>query len=103
MLQLQVSLENFLDRFADLQPTQQLEIRQSVEKENPLGQLVRMLHFVDRFVPLEFSQFRHAPIVEHAIMQPILVDRGKFVFQSFVEKLDDFYIALHGRFLLDNQ
>src|SRR3546814_10771168 len=35
-------------------------------------------------------------IVEHAIMQPILVDRGQLILERLVEEIDDFFVALHG-------
>ena len=38
----------------------------------------------------------HAPIVEHPIVQPILVDRGQLVLQRLVEQLDDLVVALHA-------
>jgi hypothetical protein len=55
-----------------------------------------MLHLVDRFVAFEFGQLLHAPMVEQAIMQPILVDRGQFVLERGIEEVDDLRIALHG-------
>jgi hypothetical protein len=50
---------------------------------------VGMLHLVDRFMPLELGELGDAPIVEHPVMQPILVDRGQLVLERFVEQLDD--------------
>ena len=41
-----------------------------------------------------------APIVEQAVMQPILVDGGQLVPQRLVEIFDDLGVALHGRQLL---
>src|SRR5262249_50956558 len=37
-----------------------------------------------------------APIVQQPVMQPVLVDGGKLVPQTTVEKLDDSCVALHG-------
>ncbi len=49
-LELEIGLEHFLDRLADAQAPEQLEIGQALEKQDALGELVGMLHLVDRFV-----------------------------------------------------
>jgi hypothetical protein len=40
------------------------------------------------------------PIVEQPVMEPVLIDRGQFVPQRFIEKLDDFSVTLHNWLLL---
>src|SRR3546814_5422659 len=54
--------------------------------------LVGMLHLVDRLFAFERGEACDAPIVEHAIMQPILVDRGQLVLERLVEEIDDFFV-----------
>jgi hypothetical protein len=56
-----------------------------------------MLHLVDRLVPFELRELLHAPVIEHPIVQPILVDRREFVLERQVEQLDDFRVTLHDR------
>src|SRR3546814_1412103 len=40
-----------------------------------------------------------APVIEHPVMQEILVDRGQLVLERLVQEIDDLGIALHGRLL----
>jgi hypothetical protein len=58
-----------------------------------------MLHLVNRFMPFKMCQTRYAPIVEHAVMQPILIDRSQFIFERLVQKFYDFCITPHCHFL----
>ena len=77
------------------QPAEHMEIGQAVKEEDAFGQPIGMLHLVDRFVPLEFGETLHAPIIEHPVMQPILVDRRQFVPERFIEQLDNLFVTLH--------
>ena len=95
-LQLEVGTEDLLDRFADPQPAERLEIGQPVEEQDALRQLVGMLHLVDRFVALEFGESGDAPMVEQPVVQPVLVDRGELVAECLVEQFDDPCVALHA-------
>src|SRR3546814_9334273 len=94
-LKREVGLQYFLDRFADAQPAEQLEVGKPAQKEDAVRQLVGMLHLVDRFLAFKMCEPGDAPIVEHAIMQPILVDRGQLVLERLVEEIDDLFVALH--------
>jgi hypothetical protein len=38
-------------------------------------------------------------VIEHAVMQELLVDRGQLVLERLVQKIDDLGIALHRRLL----
>ena len=67
-----------------------------LEEEDALDQLVGMLHLVDRFVPLVFGETADAPVGEHPVMEPVLVDCGQFVGERLVKELDDLRIAFHG-------
>ena len=84
-LELEVGAQDLLDRLADPQPAEHLEIGQAFEEQDALGERVGMLHLVDQFVPLELGEPLDAPIVEHPVVQPILVDRGQLVLQRLVE------------------
>src|SRR5450631_1930463 len=54
-----------------------------------------MLHLIDRLFVFELAEPLHAPVVEHASVQKILIDGGEFVLQGLVEKLQNFRVALH--------
>jgi hypothetical protein len=60
-----------------------------------------MLHFVDRFMAFIFGETCHAPVVEQAVVQPVLVDGRQLVAKRDIEMLDDLRIALHGSPLVD--
>ena len=70
-----------------------------VKKYNALDQLVGVFHFLDQFLAPLLRQIFVTPIVEQPIMKPVLVDRGHFVPQRFIEKLDDLSVTLHNRLL----
>ncbi len=80
---------------ADEQLSQILQVRQSIQKQDALDQAVGMLHFIDGFFVLEFAEPLHTPVVEHARVQEILIDRGEFVFQRLIEEFKYFGVALH--------
>src|SRR3546814_11660934 len=94
-LEREVGFQYLLDRFADAQPAEQLEVGEAAQKEDAVCQLVGMFHLVDRFLTLEMREPRDAPIVEHAVMQPILIDRSQLVLECLVEEIDDLFVALH--------
>ena len=73
-----------------------LEVRKPVQEQDALGEDVGVLHLVDRFVPLVFGQTADAPVGEHPVMEPVLVDCGQFVGERLVKELDDLRIAFHG-------
>ena len=94
-LEREVGLQDLLDGLADAQAAEHLEIGQAAQKQDAVGQLVGVLHLVDRFVALVLGEPGHAPVVEHAVVQPVLVDRGHLVPQALVEIFDNLGIALH--------
>ena len=55
-----------------------------------------MLHFLQGFPVVVFSQTDDPPVLENARMEKILVDRREFVLQNPVQKSDDLRVALHG-------
>ena len=57
--------------------------------------LVGVVHLLDGFLTLLLGELCVAPVVQKAIMQPILVDGPQFEKQRFVKPLDDLYVALH--------
>ena len=43
----QIGLEDFLDRFADLQLVDRLKVGKAVKKQDPFRQHIRVLHLID--------------------------------------------------------
>src|SRR5262249_3603482 len=52
-------------------------------------------HLFDRFLALLLGELGVAPVVEHAVVQPILVNRTQFVLESIIENIDDLFLAFH--------
>ena len=82
---------------ADIDLPQLTNDRAAFEKQNPSDELLRVLHLVDRFVILVFTQRFQTPVLEHAGVQKVLVDRGEFVLQHLVQVRNDFVVAFHGQ------
>src|SRR6185295_14322802 len=99
-LEVEVGAQDLLDRLADPKAAEHLEIGKALEEQDSVGQPVGMLHLVDRFVPLIIGEPLHAPIGEHPVVEPILVDRGQLVLERLVEVLDYLIVALHRGLLL---
>jgi hypothetical protein len=94
-LELEIALQYFAHVFADHQLVQVLEIGQPFEEQDPLDELVRMLHLVDRFFVFVVAHLFQAPIPQHSGVQKILIDCGELVFQHRIQMLDDVLIAFH--------
>ncbi|MNT17309.1 hypothetical protein D3C72_1524520 [compost metagenome] len=94
--QLQIAFQHFRRVLGDQQLVQRLQIRQAVEHQDAVDQLVGVFHFADRFFVFLLAQLFQAPVLVHARMQEVLVDGRQFVGELCVEHADDFFIALHG-------
>ena len=68
-----------------------------------VGEFVRVLHFLDRFRAPFLGEVEETPIVEQPVVNPVLVDRGELRAKTLVEIFDDFGIALHGGYSLENK
>src|SRR5215470_2887542 len=55
-----------------------------------------MLHLLDGFLAPFLGEIAVAPVVQHPVVNPVLVDGGELAAQPFVEIFDDPRIALHG-------
>src|SRR5262249_54999071 len=95
-LRRKVAVEHLLDVLPNAKRIDHLHVGKTIEKDDALHDLVRMLHLLDRLLAPFLGQRPVAPIVQQPVMQPVLVDGGKLVPQTTVEKLDDSCVALHG-------
>ena len=95
-LALQIAFEDLPHILADEELSQVLQIGQAVQKQDALDQPVRVAHFVDGLVVFDLAQPPHAPVVEHAGVQKILVDGGELVLERLIEEVQDFGVSLHG-------
>ena len=93
---LQIAQQYLAHVLADEQLAQVLQIRQTLEKKNALDQAIGVPHLIDGFVVFDLAEALQAPVIEHARMQEILIDRGQLVLQRLVEKIQYLRITLHG-------
>ena len=73
--------------------TREMVLRGSLERLAPV--LMTALTAGIGLVPLVLGELGDAPVVQHAIVQPVLVDRSQLVEQRLVEEIDDLLVALH--------
>src|SRR6516162_6614558 len=95
LLEPQVALEDLRYCLADEQLFL-FEAWRAAEKQDALDQHVGVLHFVDRFVVFIGAELDHAPVLQDASVQEILIERGHLILQNCVEVREDGRIALHG-------
>ena len=95
-LGLEVALQYLHDVLADQQLAQVLQVGQAPDHQHALDDLVGVLHLVDGLVVLELGQALEAPVLEHAVMQEVLVDRRQLHLELGVEEGDDLLVALHN-------
>ena len=96
VLSLQISLEYLLDVLPDHQRVDPLQIRHALEENDARDDLVRVVHLLDGLFALLLGELGEAPIVEQAIVQPVLIDGAELKLQRFVQGLDDLFVAFHS-------
>jgi hypothetical protein len=82
-----------------VQRIQHLHVGEAVEEDDAFHQLVGVLHLLDRFLAPLLGEVLQAPVVQQAVVQPVLVDGRQFVSQGLVQEIDDLWIALHAELL----
>ena len=94
-LELEVELELLLDRLADVDLVEALDVRHAVEEQDPLDELVGVLHLVDRLLADLGGELVEAPVGVHLGVDEVLVDGRQLRRQDVVERFDDLVVALH--------
>jgi len=92
----EIGLELFGDRLADAQREQALEIGQSFEEQDAVGEQLGVLHLLDRLRAGVLGELRQPPVGLHLRVQEVLVDRGELAGELLVEQCDHFIVATHG-------
>src|SRR6202044_3788274 len=92
----QIAFEDLFHRLPDMQRIEHLHVGEAVEKDDAVDELVGVLHLLDGLLAPLLGEIAIAPIVQQPVMQPILVDRGKFMPQGLVEIIDDDRLTAHG-------
>ena len=81
---------------ADAHGAEPLQVGHALEEEDPPDQLVGVLHLVDRLVAVVLRERLVAPVVEHLVVDEVLVDRRELGGQDLVEQFGDGSVALHA-------
>ena len=95
-LVLQIEVDLLRHRLADHHRAEALEVRHTLEVEDPLDELVGILHLADRLVADCFAEPFVAPVVAHLGVDEVLVHRGQLRGEDLVEQLDDTSVAVHA-------
>ena len=91
----EVAVEGLARALADAQRVEGLEVRVAFEEDDPVHQLVGVVHLLDALGARLVGEMAVAPVLLEAIVQPVLADRRQLAAQRLVEILDDPCIALH--------
>src|SRR5690606_20531040 len=96
VLACKIGFQNFLDVLADAQRSYGLQVWKTFQEDNAVNQLVGVMHFFDRLFTFLLGKTREAPVVEEAVVKPILVYSAKLEEKCLVKPLDDLWFAFHS-------
>ena len=96
LLCVELGPELLRDRHADLHRKEPLHVGHAVEVEDPLDELLGVLHLAEGLLPALVGQALVAPVVLHLGVDEVLVDRRQLSGQDVVEQLDDLRRRLHA-------
>src|SRR5690606_34290746 len=96
VLHLEIELELLFDRLADRDFVVPLNVRDPLQEEDALDQIVGVLHLVDGLLVDMLPKALIAPVLAHLRVDEVLIDRGQFGREDVVEMIDDLCAALHG-------
>src|ERR1700722_8342065 len=94
-LQIEAEGQLFDGRLSDLHRSQPLQVGVALQVQDPLDELVGILHLADRLVTEPLTQALVSPVVEHLCIQEVLVDRGELCREHLIEQFDDALVTVH--------
>ncbi len=95
VLELEIDCELLGHGLADADRVEALHVGHALEEQDPLDDLVGVLHLVDRLVADVLGEPLVAPVAAHLGVDEVLVDRRQLGGQHVVEDVDDGGVALH--------
>ena len=96
-LGLQVARQQLGDVLADQELAEVLQVRQAIEHEDAFHEAVGVLHLADRLFVFLLGEPLEPPVLEHPVVQEILVRRGQLVLELRIEVDDDLRVAFHAK------
>ena len=91
----EVGFDDLLDRLPDAQRIEILHVGEAVEEEDAVDELVGVPHLLDGFLAPLLGEVLEAPIVQQAIVQPVLVDGRQLASQAAVHVFENLGVATH--------
>ena len=82
----EVVLQLLDDGLTDVDLAEALHVRQALEEEDALDQLVGVLHLVDRLLADVLVEPLVAPVLAHLRVQEVLVDGGELAGEDLVQR-----------------
>src|SRR4051794_21447180 len=92
-----IAAQNLFDVLAHPEGIEHLHVRETVQEEDAIDKAIGVLHFLDRFLAPFLGEILVTPVIEDAIMQPILIDGCEFAAQSAIEIFDNLCVSAHVR------
>ena len=93
----EVAFEEILHRLPDME-WMKLHMRTPFQNDDPNHEVIGLLHHLDQFLAPTVCKCLVAPVIEQAVMQPILVHCGQLVTEPGFQILDNSGLALHDVF-----
>ena len=84
-------------RLADAHRAEPLQVGDALEEQDAADQRVGVLHLVDRLLAVVLRERLVAPVVEHLVVDEVLVDRGELGGEDLVEQFGDLGSRAHAR------
>ncbi len=81
--------EHLLGGLAYLDVAQPLHVGVPVEEQNPVDDVVCVLHLIDREVVEDLPETRKAPVVEHPGVQEVGIGDSEFEGERVIEHFDN--------------
>ncbi len=95
LLGVELGLELLRHGLADLHAEEPLHVGHALEVEDPLDQLLGVLHLAEGLLPALVGQALVAPVVLHLGVDEVLVDRRQLGGQHIVQEFNDLRCRLH--------
>src|SRR6266478_4206087 len=92
----QIAIQDLFDGLPDMQRIEHLHVGKTIEENDAVNEFIGVFHLFDGLLAPFFGESLVAPVLEQAIVQPILIDGRKLVTQRLVEVFNYGCISAHS-------